>query len=485
MLEGIIFTIIDIVIIPFMAYYETTDFDVQVISSLIFLGLGVGSFSLGYLTKYVGRLLVLKTGIILLIVTTLLMIFIKSIIVMCFVRILSGIALAFITPVSLNIFCEYLPIKNRSFALILVWQFFAFGMLVNVIIILLVMPNFEVKELQMVFVWIFIVILIVSMYFFIFVEDSPRNLILEGKINQGIAIYEKMLRRINVPMTKELRAHIIEYMSLGDNRFVEPSLGSLFEKKFLLITILNIIIWFLSSALFYGNLLIFNKTLKLLGNASSSGILTSNFISIFVSFAGLFIGAWLSEIQSIGLKYSSMIYYTIALIFACLIVSITSEISLFNSFFQAFGGNAFQMSLTFANIVYPTKIRDMALGFFYFCCRAGAFISQFLFYGLFLITPLLPYYLMIGILVVLIFSVFLIPVDVSSTPLDREFSEYDDLVSKIHKDDGSELVLEMKEKVDFNTNDNTKIDNTGNTNNDNNADINVGLDKDEKIYLLN
>jgi len=71
--------------------------------------------------------------------------------------------------------------------------------------------------------------------------------------------------------------------------------------------------------------------------------------------------------------------------------------------------------------VYPTKIRDQAVGFLFFCTRIGGFSSQILYLYLNGIGIWYPYYFTIGFIIANFVLIYLLPFETYGQPLDVDY----------------------------------------------------------------
>ncbi|MFN9906000.1 MAG: MFS transporter, partial [bacterium] len=94
---------------------------------------------------------------------------------------------------------------------------FNVGVIYLYFIILNVMPNFESHKITLVYIWTVVPMVVFLIYIILFAEDSPRSLIRNGQIDQGLKILEKMNRK---PLTEEEKTNILESLNIlksGDN----------------------------------------------------------------------------------------------------------------------------------------------------------------------------------------------------------------------------------------------------------------------------
>lgn len=170
----------------------------------------------------------------------------------------------------------------------------------------------------------------------------------------------------------------------------------------------------------YGPFLIFGPTLQKLKIVSDADIIYSMLILCALSLVVLLLFPLLSETELFGLKRLTIIMYICSLITAVLILAIPSAIYWLMIINGLFNSVAFNVSTTYSCSLYPTKIRDTALGFLYACTRAGGFISQFLFLGLFNLNWIVPYYLLAVLIAVALVSAFLLKQEPSFEVIDKE-----------------------------------------------------------------
>ena len=185
-------TILNLCIIPIKTYYNISDFQIQLISALLFLGVVLGSLVSGWFSKIIGRVAILQVSLLLVLISHLLMAISVNVWMFSFQRIIIGFGLGIIIPISMNIFCEYLPYKYRGFFNMFSWCFFSFGMMLNGIVMYFEIPNLEISKLKRIFViqTIFPTISFLCSIFFLY--DSPRNLIVHNKIEKGFDILKSM-----------------------------------------------------------------------------------------------------------------------------------------------------------------------------------------------------------------------------------------------------------------------------------------------------
>jgi len=147
--------------------------------------------------------------------------------------------------------------------------------------------------------------------------------------------------------------------------------------------------------------------------------MATQMIIAFIVCVGNVFGGWISEFKSIGRKYTIIASFVLTMIclitLACALKSFEYMFGI-GMFIFAIGGNVLT---TYQCEAYPTKVRDIFNGFFYFVFRFGCIASQFIFYSLYMSDGMFAPYLLLAICSVCLFilSVF-IPYDTVGAHLD-------------------------------------------------------------------
>lgn len=198
-------------------------------------------------------------------------------------------------------------------------------------------------------------------------------------------------------------------------------LTNIFSGSFRKSSILLIIISLNTAIIFYGPLLITTLALIDISPKSTSHVKNNNSIKIVIIknliisitlIAANPLGGLICEIKTLGRKYTMFICYVF-----CLIANILLLID-HNSYYEAsqiiilvFGGIAYNMVIMFFTELYPVKLRDTAVSFYFSINRVGGFVSQILFLMLVNIDIFLPYYVLVILLTVIIISIYIMPYD--------------------------------------------------------------------------
>ena len=329
--DGIEMTLMGLFVIPITKYYSLTPFEVQVISSLLFLGVAVGSYLSSYIVQFITRKQTLFYSYILLLVSHVVLSFSFHSYLFALARVIIGVALGVIVPVSLNLLSEFLPDTSRAFCLTGIWIFFSLGQGLQALIILIGMPNLEETNMKYVLFTLSLFILIALLLNHYFITESPNYLIINKNYEEAFEIIDKMLIEKGEPiMVLEEKEDL-----MNENRIIveekKGDIEELFVESMYTTTLFTIILMFILSFLFYGIILISTLTMKQLNISdhitSNRKIITDQIIVAFTSMPGNLIGGLMCEIRSIGRKRTICIGFIISTI--CLIM-----ILIFHSYYK-------------------------------------------------------------------------------------------------------------------------------------------------------
>lgn len=419
-IEGIHLSAVSYLLIPLEKMYQTSITELEFTAAAVFLGQGLGSLMISILKVYFTRRTLILSSLVGMSVIQFLLISSTSLIPFSIYRMIIGALLGISYPLMVNITCEYLPIKYRSLIMNSLYIGFSTGQIIMLLTMLLIMPNYEINQFSNLMYCIWIYILIVTIIFFIWFEDSPRNLIFNDEIDTGIKIYKKMLNDQGIKYNEELTNEIVDYIKSGDNKLFESNYSSLFKNNFFRLTMLLILVWIFNSFIRYGPILIYSTTLKIVSENSNKYIIISNLVTSLITLILCFIFAWISEKPTIGLIKISQIVFTVSAVFSVLAIIDKSLISIWMSLFYAVVNSGNSSINTYTSLVYPTKIRDTSYGFFNFLKRVCAFSSQFIFLDLFSRSVMIPYYFLFFLNISMILALLFLPFDPSKSHLDQD-----------------------------------------------------------------
>jgi MFS family permease len=430
-LEGIHLTFFGTLYIPIKSYYNLTDNEMQFYSSIIFPALGVGSLCSGYFTEKISRRNLLLILMITIAFSHLGIGVFKNLIMFTVFRIIIGFSLGMTSLITLNIFAEYLPINYRAIILILVWIGFSFGNIVMLVLMLFIMPNLETSDFQKTILYSSIYSFLPLIITFLFLKDSPRNLILTGQTEAGFEI----LNRLNgEELTEDKKNKIIVESKSGLNHDLGIRFKDIFNSELYKTTILLIFIIMINSLVNYGPFLIVTPTMKDIGikeeQMNNNEIIYNQIYIAALGNLGNILGGFMCEVSWLGRKKANMVASILALTCIILLFTIKDMFGLIFGFYGAFAGISFNITSTYSAEIYPTRVRDLALGFLFSMTRIGGFVSQILYITFHNAGTWVPFYITSGVLVIYIVLVFFLPIETYKRPLDSHISNEDSVSDK-------------------------------------------------------
>jgi len=388
---------------------------VSFISAIMFITIGISSCCAGFLTTKFKRTHVILAGLIGITICSILMGAIDNLYSYTVFRCLLGFCLGVNIPITMSILIEYTPLFLRSFTQTSVWIAYTIGNLYFIMVIYLVMPKLEPPKVMIINYYTAIPSFIMFFLYFFFLNDSPRNLIINDEYDQAFEILERIAGR---SLSEEEKIRLIEEVKEGENKEYDHNIGSIFKPNILLTTILLMRLWLLAPIIGYIPGIIYSLTLQKLGvNYTSDNLFRDVTINWGVSGVGYFLGIF-SELHFIGRRNLCIINYVLASIvqiFACVFPIYFNILYTVSSIFMTTGSQVIQ---TYTYEFYSTKIREVAGGFFFMCTRVGGFSSQYLGVGLNNISTLLPYYLMVAFGFLSAILLLLLPHDTFGHHLD-------------------------------------------------------------------
>lgn len=438
--NGLVTNLFYLIIIPIKKHFAASDFMLEAIAGVLFIGLSTGSAYASLLSKKYGRAQTIKYLYGIMLITYLISTLWFSLFILLLSRIILGFCVGAIEPLIFNSFGEYLPSKIRGFLLMNSYFFCTLAVFLQNIIALKVMPLLESENLEkfLFILNIFYVIAFIVNYFML--NNSPRNLIINSfdiideeikhqKVKEALKILNNMNRK-NLSKDEEEKL-INEIYNSTSNKKLNEDFKELFKPKFFKTTIIGIFVFFVSACEYFGFYLISTLTLETLNknenekmennvkNTNRDIILNQIYIAFF-DLIGSIAGGALAEVKYIGRKGVIWIFMILS---AVTIIPSCYSVSLFNVFFTmsiTLGTVYGDMLITYFAEIFPTKLRDTSASFFLTSHRISGFISQFLFLGLFKLNYKLPYFFGSILNIIGTFTIFILPQETIGRPLDFE-----------------------------------------------------------------
>ena len=382
-IEGLHVSLTGFIFIPIVKNYGLSQLKGCFISSSLMLFMAFGSLLSGFLAnKYVRKKLIIYSLFIISIASFLSII--PSWIVLLLCRCIIGLSLGIVIPINTNNFSEVLPLKLRSFWLTFASCFFSVGAIMTCQLI-----KFNLHNQTILFSFISIPSSVILIIFYFFYNENPRYLILIGRQDEAYKLIEKYLLVDHHQLDSDEMNKISKSIDRGVNKEVKITGKFRFIfRRYGNITLILCIISVLYSIIINGG--IFSLFVSFANNAifipSEVKIniykLKGFFLLIqlfYIYFAvSTFISGLFTEIKCCGRKYT--------IFFGFLLSTIASfDVLLFKEkskpfYFLAIGliNISFNAINTYTIEIYPTRVRDFAVGNVGFLSKIVGFLSNLL-----------------------------------------------------------------------------------------------------------
>ena len=357
-------------------------------NQISFIGMGfclskfVTNFLIGFLTNLLGRMFVLKFSLIFTFFCNLSISLFCEYKIIVIVEFINGFFAGIFEITSFNVACEFIPVRFRGWILLTIWNGYNVGVLFPNLIMLRTMPEHDPSGLPKTLYLCSLVILLCTIFSCVFYTDSPRNYIINGKNDDAINILKRMKKNDEF-FTEETKREI--YNSVPPKTISDFSLSNykeVFKHGMFTTGVLLLFICFNGTMINDGFQLVLNLILEKVKQSDKSAhtrtILMENIIINSIALpSNLIVGAF-TEFKILGRKYTQSVgFFIMGTVMIPVIINpnFASTFFIFFMFFTCITN----MVNVYVSEVYPTKIRDWALGMIQGSGYLGSFIAQYLF----------------------------------------------------------------------------------------------------------
>jgi sugar phosphate permease len=412
-------TIFASLLMPFSDEFKLSEAEIAFIGFTFFMIKAIGGLFAGNLSILLkSRVNLLNICLILIMLSNLTLAYTMNIYIFYFDRVLSGYVSGVVEPIINNLLCENLPTYFRGFTLLAVWMGYNLGQLYPNIIMIFTMPHYETSEIYKVLILCGIMHLITIIMCGFFLKDSPRNLILHEREEEAFSILEKM--RQGAKLEASDKNLILTEIKQGVNQNISSaSIWEIFKPETKTLIIFVSLLAFICDFVYDGTVLIMTKTLDIMeGDKSNRNLLRDCINVILFTVPSSIFGGFLTEFKTIGRKKTMLINFIFLIIASILSVLFYHQMFIFLGFYQFFANYGSIMMNAYSSEVFPSRIRDFAVGMCVFFSNFGSATSQYAFIYLRDYNEFYPYYL--TIFCCLIGGVFscLLSIETYQRPLD-------------------------------------------------------------------
>jgi len=383
LIEGLHVSLTGLLFIPIIRNYNLSQLRGCLISSSLMLFMAFGSLLSGFLTtKFVRKkliifsLLTISFGSILSVI--------NSWIILLLCRSIIGLSLGIAIPIITNNLSEVLPLKLRSFWLIFVSSFFSLGAIISCQLIKL-----NINKLGILFSTISIPSSVVLIIFNKFYNENPRYLVLIGKNDQAYHIIEKYLLLDHHKLSSYEKIQISKSIDRGVNKEVKITGKFKFIfRRYGNMTLHLCLIWMLYSMIINGG--VFSLFVSFANNAifipnefdinleKMNGLffiiqLFYTFFAVSTVISGIF-----TEIKWCGRKYTIFFGFLMSTIASFHVLLFRAKSKPFYFFATCLINISFNAINSYTIEIYPTRVRDFAVGYLLFISKIIGFLSNIL-----------------------------------------------------------------------------------------------------------
>ena len=382
-IEGLHVSLTGPIFIPIMINYKITQVKGCFVSSSLMLFMALGSLCSGFLTnKFVRKNIIIFC--LLTISTFSLISVIPSWISLLISRSIIGFSLGIMINIITNNLSEVLPLKLRSFWIIFVSSTFSIGAIISCQII-----KMNINRLGILFSIISIPSSITLILFNLYYNENPRYLILIGRNEEAFEVIEKFLLLDHHKLTGYEKMQITKSIDRGVNKEVKITGKFKFIfRRYGNITFNLCIIWVLYSIIINGG--IFSLFVSFANNSifvsSLSDININNIrglyliIQIFYTFFAVstIVSGLFTEIKCCGRKYTIFFGFLLSTLTSFYILLIQEKSKILYFIATCIINISFNAINSYTIEVYPTRVRDFAVGYLQFVSRIVGFSSNLL-----------------------------------------------------------------------------------------------------------
>lgn len=398
---------------------------------LLYTMMGFGSLIVGVITKHTGRIFTLQITTIIYVVFT----FICSILPrpinfynVLLIRCLSNISIGIFNIVILNLLSEYLPVRNRSFILMVNSGFYNFGNFFLIVLNNTIFSKgdksskhpFKLNDWRLVNSFTSLPGVICIIILFFYSNESPLFLLNKNKEIEAFHIIDRMSRRKNINLTDDDKIRIKSSIVEKKNYNLNSNYRELFYKEYMHLTIGSLLICSICYLNMIGISYLVPKSIDTLGKKTYN--ISYNYQLLIYGCLQLpngFIGGWMTESDLFGRKGTIMVssvlcgvFYFIIYFWPKFLCFYAGEVMLFNSI--AYGG-----AFIYVTEAFPTNLRDQAQSFIqFFSFLLGSWSPYLIHY----LPNILDSYMILGITCIICAGfAHVLPIETKKRALDEDF----------------------------------------------------------------
>ena len=344
--------------------WNLSDFSIEVLSSVFYLGMMIGAMVTGKIADRRGRKPAILFSSVVQFIVGLSFAVVNSLSLLIFLRFIYGFVFGFSLPLTVSMVSEIFPLIYRGKSIIFVNFNTCIGRIYGLILATIIFTDYYTGNWRLLMVLCSLTSIIVIIGSFVYIKESPRFLISIEKFDEAVDIINHIGRVNNIQNYKPLSLNEINGLkNYQKNRFKakeQASVKALFSRKCFDTTIRIWIIWFSLLFFGFGFLIVF----PFIFHDQQKG-----FGTIFIALAGeiptVFLAFFLIDLRNLGRRNSlTLCCFFIALLNIFAYVLANSIIfSFVLSMARFFLQTGFSMLVPLTSELYSTNYRIIGYGY--------------------------------------------------------------------------------------------------------------------------
>lgn len=309
--DGFDFMIVSFTMPQIMQEMELGYFATGSLSSFSIMGMLVGGFAAGWLADRFGRKHVLNVSIAIYALLTIPIFFVNSFDMFAVCRIVSGMGVGAVIPLSVTLASEYAPTEHRGKFVTLTKMFMMLGWVLAGLVAMFVVPRFG---------WRFCYLIggfpaLYALFMHFCIPESAHWLVRKGRREEAAKIFNKINSFLDEPRTasyvpQEIEAPVDESGAQGKGQ-----LGALVSRKYLRVTLGIWLVAFSTCSLSYGLTNWMPTALAHSGYSMSSSYALTTLMNALGCLGAVFAGFMADKVGRIRSTYIAVGMSVVAVLF--------------------------------------------------------------------------------------------------------------------------------------------------------------------------
>lgn len=416
-----------------------SDFEKSVLGSSTFIGFFVGCLLAGQLADRIGRRYPLLIGVFFNFSFGFLSGLSSNYQSLAFFRLLYGVSVGIISPISATYMCEVTPMKLRGRMMIFTATFFTFGEMITCLMAYIFLDTFDSGNWRALVMWSALPGVITFFLIYFHLRESPRYLLAFQKYEKAFGLIDSLIKENSkadtLILSQEEKDSLKNWGDHQAKKHENKSFGNpveLFKDGRAKMTPFLWVMWYVLSCVYYGSIFILPTILQEMNQTKSSSEENNNqfkdiLLSVLAELPSSILSYFIIEIHWLGRKNSLTITFLLSSIFSFIAFELTdSAFVALATLARFFLNMAFSFIYPFTTEIYPTRIRATGLSIASSFSRIGGMSMPWISIASLNISKTGPF-LIFGILCLVAgVSSFLLPYDTTGMELDKHEGNEED-----------------------------------------------------------